>query len=266
MKLGCSTILYGGYDLAEALAGIRQAGYVAIELCAIPGMALHISAQFTPAQTQEVKAQVADSGLTIESVGGSGNPLNADPDSDFVRLLKVASRLGAPAVTTASGGSTDDASLKQVIKTIRQITPIARDLNVKISVKPHVGSAVYSTPSALRFMQEVDAAWVGINFDASHLWRTDPPEVPEDSVAQLADVIVTARIRDTLSHERPIGPVETQIPGGGAMNLPAIAAALDQLPRVPYAVLEIVGAKDFPLQQVQKVVQTSYDRFALLFA
>ena len=266
MKLGCSTILYGGHDLAEALAGIRKAGYAAIELCAIPGMAPHISAQLSAAQAQDVKTQVADSGLTIESVGGSGNPLSAAPDSDFVRLLRVASQLGAPAVTTGSGYESDDAGLAQAIETIHQVTPIARDLGVRISLKPHVRQAVYSTPSALRFMQEVDAEWIGINFDASHLWRTDPPEVPEDSISQLGSHMITARIRDTLSHDTPIGSVETQIPGGGAMNLSAIATALGQLQHVPYSVLEIVGTKEFPLEKVQGVVQTCYDRLAPLFA
>ncbi len=40
--LGCSTILYGGFSLEQALEGIAQAGYKAIELCARPGMAPHL--------------------------------------------------------------------------------------------------------------------------------------------------------------------------------------------------------------------------------
>src|SRR3989337_3044335 len=42
VELGCSTILYGGHSLDDALAGIEKAGYKAIELCAILGMADHI--------------------------------------------------------------------------------------------------------------------------------------------------------------------------------------------------------------------------------
>ena len=92
MILGCSTILYGGYDLDTALKGIRKAGYEAIELCAIPGMAPHISCDMSPNAAREVKAKVADYGLMIESIGASGNPFKAEGggEAPFVKLMKVA--------------------------------------------------------------------------------------------------------------------------------------------------------------------------------
>ena len=259
MKLGCSTILYGGYDLDTALKGIRKAGYEAIELCAIPGMAPHISCDMSPNAVREVKAKVADYGLIIESIGASGNPFKAEGggEAPFVKLMKVAAEIGAPALATGSGGKSDDeASFKEVVERINEMARIAADLGVKISIKPHVRSAVYSTPTAIRFMGEVDRDWVGINYDASHLWRTEPPEVPEESVRELAPYLFTARIRDTHEgHEIPIGSVESQIPGRGGMDVPAICAALKQVPGLEILTLEIVGAKEFALDEVQRVVE-----------
>lgn len=266
MQIGCSTILYGGYPLTDALGGIRRAGYATIELCAIPGMADHLSADLDPSAYATLRRQVADSGLTIESIGASTNLLDPERRARFVRLIKAAARLGAPALTTGSGGVSDDeASYQQVVATLRELATVAKGEGVKISIKPHVRTAVYSTPTALRFVQDLSSAWVGLNFDASHLWRAN--ETPEDSLAQLGAHLTTARIRDAISREAGgPGPVDEQIPGNGAMNLAAVAKGFATLPQISATVLEIVGAKSLPLEEVQRVVQTSADRLTSLFA
>lgn len=266
MNLGCSTILYGGHPLETTLAGIQKAGYSAIELCAIPGMADHLSADEDPASYRRVGEHIADHGLAIESIGASTNLLDPDRRARFVRLMKAASILGAPAITTGSGGVSDDeTSYRNVVAIIGELARIAADLGVRLSIKPHVRAAVYSTPTALHFMNDVDRRWVGLNFDASHLWRAN--ETPEESLAELGPHLATARIRDAVSREAGgPGPVDEQIPGNGAMNLRAIADRLQALSSLRYTVLEIVGTKDQPLEAIQRVVDTSHDRLRELFA
>ena len=257
MELGCSTILYGGHSLDDALAGIQKAGYKAIELCAIQGMADHLPVGESASFYADLKKKVADHGLAIESIGGSGDIHGPEGRARFIELLKIGQQIGAPAVTTSAGGKSDDQeSWAQVIAIMKELAKVAADTGVKISIKPHVRAAVYSTKSALKFREQVDRDWIGINVDASHLWRTPEQEMPEESIATLADHIFTARIRDTLSREFPIGPVETQIPGGGAMNIAAIMAAIQRLP-LKYMTLEIVGTKDWALDDVQHVVEES---------
>lgn len=265
MKLGCSTILYGGHPLEAALSGIHRAGYAAIELCAIPGMADHLSADASPEDYRALRQTVADQGLAVESIGASTNLLDPERRSRFVRLLRAAPLLGAPAITTGSGGVSDDeASFRAVVVTISELAKIAADVGVRISLKPHVRAAVYSTPTALRFMAEVDPRWIGLNYDASHLWRAN--EQPEESLRSLGPSLATARIRDAVSREPGgPGPVEQQIPGNGAMNLPAIAAELAAIPGLSATVLEIVGTKDQPLDVIQNVVQRSHERMQELF-
>jgi sugar phosphate isomerase/epimerase len=266
MQPGCSTILYGGHSLETALDGIRKAGYAAIELCAIPNMADHLSADASADDYRRIRQIVADHGLAIESIGASTNLLDADRRARFVRLISAAAILGAPAITTGSGGvSDDDASYRTVVATLNDLAKVAASEGVKLSIKPHVRAAVYSTPTALRFMAEVDRNWVGLNYDASHLWRAN--ETPEESLKQLGPYLATARIRDAVSREPGgPGPVEQQIPGNGAMNLRAIADELASLPGLRYTVLEIVGTKDLPVDAVQSVVERSYQRLHELFA
>lgn len=266
MELGCSTILYGALPLERALDGIGRAGYKAMELCAIQGMANHLPDDLTVQQYEEIGKRIADRGLAIESLGCSTNPLDGQAAYRLVRLLKAAAVLGTPYITTGPGGKADDEdSFKKVVATLNELAKLTRDIGTRISLKPHVGNAMYSTRTALRLMQEVDTEWIGLNVDASHLWRTPEQEIPEQTIPQLLPYLFTARIRDTRGREAPIGPVENQVPGGGTMNLPAIIDAFKQKAGLKYITLEIVGShSSTDAAYVDSIVQTCHDRLAPL--
>ena len=267
-NLGCSTILYGGFRLEQALEGIAKAGYKAIELCARPRMAPHLEIGKTASYYAEIKAQVASYGLAIESIAGTGG-IGMD-SSEFDAVIEAAEQIGAPAIAEGTGGKSDDEeSFKQVVELINMTAARTAQAGIKLSLKPHVNNAVYSTETALRFMREVDREWVGINFDASHIWRTAAAEDPVESLQQLKDYIATLRIRDNrASREGPIGPVETQIPGKGGIDLPALAAVMNTIDHVPYVTLEIVGTHggtDTPFADIQRVVEKSMAYLRPLF-
>ena len=267
-NLGCSTILYGGFSLEPTLEGIAKAGYKAIELCARPGMAPHLEIGRTASYYEGIKAQIASHGLVIESIAGTGGIGMNSPEFDMV--IEAAQQVGAPALAEGAGGKSDDeASFKQIVELINATAARTSQAGIKLSLKPHVNNAVYSTETALRLMREVDREWVGINFDASHIWRTEAAEDPVESLQQLKDYITTLRIRDNReSREGPIGPVETQIPGKGSIDLPALAAVMSTIDHVPYVTLEIVGTHggtDTPLAEVQRVVADSIAYLEPLF-
>lgn len=266
--LGCSTILYGGYSLEQALDGIAKAGYKAIELCARPGMAPHLEIGKSTSYYKEIKTRVASYSLAIESIAGTGGIGMDNPEFDGV--IEAAQQVGASTIAEATGGKSDDTeSFKQVIELVNTTAARTSQAGIKLSLKPHVNNAVYSTETALLFMQETDPEWVGLNFDASHIWRTAAAEDPVESLRQLRDYIATLRIRDNrASREGPIGPVETQIPGKGSIDLPALAAVMNTVDHVPYVTLEIVGTHsgtDTPLAEVQRVVEASITYLKPLF-
>lgn len=265
MELGCSTLLYGNHPIEDALRGIKLAGYAAIELAAMPGMSDHLSACLeSEAKLAELKRKIADSGLVIEAIGASTNLLDPAARARFIKLMEAGQDLGAPAITTGSGGASDDeASFESVLAMLGDMAPVAKRTGVKLSIKPHVGAAVYSTKTALRMMQTVDREAIGLNVDASHLWRTPELEMPEETIPSLLPYLVTARIRDTKGREKPIGPVENQIPGGGAMNLQAVINVFKQKPDLKYITLEIVGTHaNHTVEQCDDVVTRCYNLLA----
>lgn len=257
MKLGCSTILYGKLPLATALGGISKAGFSAIELCALPGMAPHVDTSLSADEREAVKQQVADYGLAIESLGASGRMNLAEPQG-FKDTLQLAADLGAPAVTCGAGGKFgDEESYATFVKVVtEEFIPVAKDLGLTISFKPHVGNSVCNRETCQRFVNDVDTTWVGINIDPSHLWRTDPNLDPGETVKLLGNWVKTGRIRDTREHDQPVGPPEKQVPGGGWMRLSELIAAYKEATSLEYLTVEIVGAHTWlDAFRVQKVVE-----------
>ena len=169
MQLGCSTILYGALPLDTALEGIQRAGYKAIELCAIQGMAPHLP-DFLPIEGYlEIGKKVADRGLVIESIGNSTNILDGQAAFRLSRLIHAAAVLGAHYITTGPGGKSDDEeSFKKVVGTLGELAKTAGEYRVMISLKPHVGNAMWVT--------EVSDP------DGYHLLFESPTDVAEETV------------------------------------------------------------------------------------
>lgn len=249
MKFGCSTLLFGGYDFDTAVAGISQAGYEAIELSAIPGMGEHLKAGADEAACRAIRARLDEAGLALESVGGSGS-LGTDR---FEPLLQSAAWLGAPFVTLGTGGLLDDEeSWKQVMGALSAALPVCERTGVKLSVKPHVRAAVYNTATARRMIAELQSPWIGLNIDNTHLQRGG--DDPIEGVRELRDFIFTARIRDFQSDDLSIGPIENQIPGKGTADVRGYYEALTAVPGLEVVCVEMVGAKDLELLEVQRII------------
>ena len=263
MELGCSTILYGDHSLEVALERIKATGYKAIELCGIPGMAPHLNPGEDAGHYESIKSLVAFHDLGLESIGASGNLGDRDR---FLQIMDAAAAVGAPLITTGGvGQSHNEVSYKSVVENINGLAKEAESRGVKLSIKPHVSNAVYNTETAHRFMQEIDRDWVGLNYDTTHIWRTPQQEVPEETIHQIREYILSLRIRDVKGRQTAIGPVENQVAGNGDMDLIAQAAAFKQIPDLDYAVLEIVGTKEMTVDEIDSVIGRSYDYFKTLY-
>ncbi|MCE5241514.1 sugar phosphate isomerase/epimerase [bacterium] len=249
MKLGCSTLLFAGHDFDTAIAALGEAGYDAVELGAIPGMGEHLKPGEAPEVYQAMRAKLDAAGLALESVGCSG-ALGTDR---FEPLAEAARAMGAPYMTLGTGGTSDnEASWETVVAQLREALPVCERTGIKLSVKPHVRSAVYNVATARRMLDELQSEWIGLNMDNTHLQRVG--EDPIQAVHELRDRICTARIRDYLSDDLSIGPLENQIPGKGMADVPGYYQALTEVPGLQYVVLEMVGTRDLPLPEVQRVV------------
>ncbi|MHB8994774.1 MAG: sugar phosphate isomerase/epimerase family protein [Armatimonadota bacterium] len=236
MKIGCSSLLYGGYDLDAALDGMKSAGFDAVELCSIPGMGEHFKGGEPPEVYAAIREKLQAAGLALESVGCSGS-LRTER---FEPLMRAAAALGAPFITLGGFGVADDEhGWRQVIEAVRAALPLAEEIGVKMSFKPHVRATIYNTKTARRFIEEIQSPLVGLNIDNTHLERSG--DDPIAAVNELREWIFTARIRDYKSDDFSVGLIEHQIPGKGAANVRGYYEALTTVPGLEYVVLEMGG-------------------------
>ena len=236
MKLGCSSLLYGGYDLDTAVTGLQAVGYEAIELCSIPGLGEHFKGGEPRAVYAALREKLQAAGLYLDSVGCSG----ALGTERFEPLLQAAAALGAPNMTLGSGGVPDDEDAwGQMLQMVREALPAAEAAGVRLAFKPHVRAAVCNTATARRFIEELASPLVGLNLDNTHLERSG--DDPIEAVHALGDWIFTARIRDYKSDDFSVGLIENQIPGKGTSDVRGYFQALTAVSGLQCVVLEMGG-------------------------
>ncbi len=247
MKLGCNTVLFASVDLDTALAQIAFAGYEYVELAVIKGMCEHVSPDDDTETLKRVNAGLAEHGLTATAIEA------ATTDRDRLeRIFDLATRLEVPIVNVGSGGVTgDEDSTKQAIAHVADLAELAGQYSLTLAVKPHVGQAIYNGATALRLTSEVTHPALGLNFDPSHLFRAD--EDPQDIARSWGSRIVTSHFRDCASREQKVGPPPTQIPGRGAVDIPATLAALVEVGYTGPLNLEVIGAASYTPAQASSI-------------
>ena len=265
-QLGCSTMLYRNFSLEQALAGIRQAGGYAIELCArssTTGQIAHLDLNRhddVDGHYQEVKQAITAHGLKVESIAISGQQISQP--AGLKRLIEASCQLKTDTVVVNSGGvSNSEESFLQFVDKVNQASVALAKGQIRLSIKPQMGRAVHDVATAKQLMTEVDADWVGLNFDATHIYRSHPDADPVQALTELQPHIFTVRMRDhRLSREPKVGAVGTQIPGNGVLDLAGLTSIIKQMPNISVAILEIVGIHKLPnlnFDTVQEIVTTS---------
>lgn len=247
MQLGCNTVLFGGADLATALRHVAWAGYRYVELAAIKGMCEHLRTDLGPAHIQELRQLLADNGLEATAIEA------ATLDSERLeQIFGLAAELSVPIVNIGSGGKTgDEETTRQAIAHISELAGLAGRYGVRLAVKPHVGQAIYNGATALRLMDEVREPALGLNFDPSHLFRAD--EEPAEVARRWGSHTITSHFRDCASREQRVGPPETQIPGRGAVDLPATLRAMREAGYAGPLNLEVIGAGSYELSRAMGI-------------
>lgn len=259
MKLGCNTVLFGGYDLDTAFKYIAWSGYDGAELACIPGMAEHINVDMSPSHLQEVKEAASRHGLDLLAIEAACNLSDPQKRAWFVRVLDLAKGLGVPIVTTGSGGAMDDEGFETAVAAVAEVAGAAAERGVKLALKPHVNIAIHDTPTALRALERVGSDGWGINFDATHLFRQG--EDPAQSAKELGEAVIHAHVRDNLGTDLKIAPPEKQVAGRGSLDLPAILGSLKGAGYSGALDLEIIGAVKYELAEVAAIAAESRGYF-----
>lgn len=244
MIIGCNTVLFASLDLKEALRYISLAGFEAAELACL-GFARHVWPDFDDDQIAQTKDILDESGLKIVAMEAVADLTDPKSREWFYSALRLAKALGVPLVSTGSGGKDNEEDLKAVEAAIPEVAARAEELGIKVSVKAHVHAAVHDVESALRIVHAADSPWLGINYDATHLYREG--EDIYEAWDRLAPHVVHIHFRDLLGGEdKQIGPPLNQVPGLGVLDLQPLLKRIVESGYSGALDLEVIGAFDYP--------------------
>lgn len=166
--------------LTEKFKAVQEAGFDGIEMNA-PGM-----------NVEETRRAIAESGLPVDGTVCSShwNVRHTDPDP-AVRAKALEDLKTALRDTHAVGGHTtllvvghgkdgpEDVIWPRSIENIAQAIPLAAELGVAIAIEnvwnqflyDHEGGADQSAEKFVKYVDELNSPWVGMQFDIGNHWK-----------------------------------------------------------------------------------------------
>jgi len=198
MKLGFLTAPLPDTPLIEVADWAVESGFEVLEIACWPraGGATrryagtsHIDvANLSPAQGQEIAAEIADKGLSISGLGFYPNPLHPDPAhrneviGHLKHVITAAEKMDVPLVNTFMGGDSaksQDENWQVALEVWPDVVKFAQDHGRKLTIEncPMIfsrdewpaGHNIAWSPSIWRRILEQWGGTIGLNYDPSHL-------------------------------------------------------------------------------------------------
>lgn len=243
MKLGANSVLFGGHGMEAAFKYLAMAGYDGIEISAIEGMGDRLDLENWRDAVPRIRQWSKEYGLALLAM--------EQPSQEPARMIaafQAAAELGIPIVNCGPGGKTDDEeSLQHTIDSLGALADAAETHGVVLCVKAHVGASIYNTPTTLRAMEAITSPAFGIDMDPSHIHRAG--ENPVEAIAAVISRVKHVHIRDCKGRQQGPGKPEDQANGRGDIDLVGYLRVLQEQGYTGPVDLEIIGAKDYSLEQ-----------------
>jgi len=255
LKIGMVQV---GGSLTDKFKAAKAAGFEGIEL-QLPGT-----------DVEAAKTSVAESGLPVDGSVCAKHwnirhtSASTEERAEALKLLKQAIRdtsaVGGNTVLVVVGKGSDGPEneiWKRSINNIAQAIPVAAELGIQIAVENvwnqflynHEGAADQSADKYVKYIDEFNSPWVGMQFDIGNHWkfgsmgdwiRTLGPRIvkldlkgfsrKEDKFTKIgAGDLDWADVRRALAEIRYAGWAAAEVGGGGPDRLREISENMDQV-------------------------------------
>jgi sugar phosphate isomerase/epimerase len=277
-QLAFSTNAFKQTDVFDAVRTLAKIGYRAVEIMADkPHMRPDT---FTDAEADDLRKLTEDLGLSVSNVnaftgfcfvdGDTYHPtwVEADPRKRRQRIdhtrraIELTARLGCQNISLQPAGPymgcDVDVLYAQFAEGIAACLDTARACGVSLNVEPEPGLLIERSDQFMRLKRDffADEPVVQMNSDLGHFYcvREDPAEV----LRRHADVTRHVHLEDIVAERVH----QHLVPGEGAMDFPAIFAALDEIHYEGFVTVEL-----YPYTSTAgDVAQRAYDHLAPLIA
>ncbi len=157
---------------------------------------------FDDAYLDQIVAAVKKADRVVTCYVIEGNLAGPDPvrrqqqiEADK-RKVRVAHRLGAPIVRINIGATgprenaDDTLGIERVTEAFKELLPVARELNIRISIENH-GGVSKTADNIVKIIKATDSKWVGALLDFGNF----PAEVRYEEISKIAPYAITTHVK-----------------------------------------------------------------------
>ena len=170
IKLACATISFDGFgdnNFVKTFELAPQIGFEYIEFnCWYPST-------LTPEKMRDLNERMKVTGLQAAAihVGSFGGNNNWEITKDVChkhRAMQCAVELGCRRLSATGSGRGEDGGLEAIITSLKELAPIAEELDVLICLENHANNNLEFIDDYRRILDAIPSSHVGINIDTGH--------------------------------------------------------------------------------------------------
>lgn len=216
------------HSVPEAIRLFAAAGLDAAEVIWQDGYRSGIPESAGEAELREIEAASRETGLPIIGLTPYMTELNSVDEGQRVRDVErfaacfaVADRLGARIVRAYAGNYTPSRESEhpelwiQLVRSLRELAPIAAAHDVVIAVENHFNTMTMTAAETVALIEEVDSPQVRILYDQANLTFTHS-ESPDQAIAAQAGLVEHVHVKDLvfIDRDRPFRAAEVATVSG----------------------------------------------------
>lgn len=250
---------YHTYSHDEALQGIAEAGYSAVELSAVPGWTEHVDLD---ADQGELRRKLEGYGLDPVSLSAHSDLTTAEGLAHGVKAVRWAADYGIPIVNTAVGGhQSADENEAAFLANIGAMADEAEQAGIAIGLEIH-GDIMASGRKSLPLLEKISRDSVKVNYDTANVEFYSGDKAVDDLEA-IAPHLAHVHLKDTAGGK---GVWDFGAIGSGSVDFARVLEILEQAGYTgPLSVeLEFQGEPWPPLEEVDESMRRSYEHLSRL--
>jgi len=247
---------YHTYTLDQALEGIAKAGFKYVELTAVRGWTEHIPLEPTPQDLADIKAKLANWGLTPSVLSGHSDLTTPEGVVDGKKAVDLCVHFGLNLMNTAVGGHySEDENKDAFMGYIHELAAYAAERGIDIALEVH-GDIMATGQISIPLIREIDRENVGINYDTANCVFYGGVEAVDD-IRPVVPYLKHVHLKDTRG-----GFKEWNFPavGEGHVDFAGVLKILEEEGyKAPFSVeIEFAGLPWPPVEEVHRSMQVSY--------
>lgn len=253
IPLAGHTNSYHSYSFEEALGGIAESGYRAVELSAVPGWTAHVDLD---APQDEVRKRLDHYGLQAVSLSGHSDLTTKDGLAHGIKAVRWAADFGLGIVNSAIGGHwSEEEDESAFLENIVELADAARDAGVVVALEIH-GEIMASGAKTRPLLERIGREEIRVNYDTANCEFYGGVSAVED-IPAIAPYLAHVHLKD--KREGP-GVWDFPAPGEGHVDFAGVLRALQEAGfDGPCSVeVEFKGEPWPPLEEVTRAMTSAY--------